>query len=174
MSLGPIRPRFKMVVPGTVDEQIALVAAAVARQNSRCVSRVLGNHVEITVVREDRHRWSPCVQLEFRTSDEGTIVDGLIGPHPNVWTLFAFVNITILSAIGLGLMLGLVQLSLGQTAWGLWTVLGGTVLLAASYLASQVGRRFAAAQTRQLIALLEEALGAEGSRNGNRGRGTKI
>ncbi|MHC5027664.1 MAG: hypothetical protein ACYTGR_12995, partial [Planctomycetota bacterium] len=136
MSLGPIRPRFRMIIPGEVDERIALVLAAAARPERRCVSRVVGNHVDITVVPEDRHRWSPCVQLEFRQSGADTIVDGLVGPHPNMWTLFAFVYITIIVAVGFGLMLGLAQLSLGQPAWGLWTVLGGAVLLGGMYVTS--------------------------------------
>lgn len=148
-----------MTVPGTVEEQIAILESAVARPDSRCVSRVLGNHLDITIVEADRHRWSPCVQLEFSQADGETIVDGLVGPHPNVWTLFAFVNITIVSAAGFGLMLGLAQLTLGQSPWGLWTVAGGAVLLGAMYMASQVGRRFAAEQTRLLVRFVEDALG---------------
>jgi len=147
-----------MTVTGTVEEQIALVETAVARPESRCVSRVLGNHVDITIDREYRHRWSPCLQMEFGPSDDGTIIDGLVGPHPNVWTLFAFVNITIALAAGFGLMMALAQLTLGQSPWALWTVLGGALALGATYLVSQAGQRFAAGQTRLLVDLVEEAL----------------
>ncbi|MHC5114070.1 MAG: hypothetical protein ACYTGP_06540 [Planctomycetota bacterium] len=158
MSLGPVRPRFSVTVPGTAAELIERLEAAVARPESRCVSRTLGSHVDITVVREDRHRWSPCIQLELRDGEEGATVDGLIGPHPNVWTLFAFINITILSAMAFGLMTGLAQLWLEQYAWAMWTLPGGVILLAAMYFASQAGQRFAAEQSRHLVRLVEETL----------------
>ncbi|MCP3903114.1 MAG: hypothetical protein GY715_05705 [Planctomycetes bacterium] len=158
MSLGRIRPRFTVRVPGTVDEEIALLQAAVGTSGSRCVSRVLGNHVDITIVREERHRWSPCVHLELLESAEGTIVHGMIAPHPNVWTLFAFVYITIATATAFGLMLGLTQLFLEQYAWGLWTVPAGLLLSAGMYGVSQVGQRLAADQTRLLSELIDDAL----------------
>jgi hypothetical protein len=56
-------------------------------------------------------------------------------------------------------MLGLVQLSLDMSPWGMWTVLGGAVALVATYLVSQAGQRLAADQTRQLMALVQETLG---------------
>lgn len=147
-----------MTVTGTVDEQIALVEAAVAHPGSRCVSRVLGNHVDITVVQPDRHRWSPCMQLEFSQSDDDTVINGLVGPHPNTWTLFAFVNITLAIVACFGLMMGFVQLGLGQSMWAFWVVLGAVIAFAGMYFTSQLGRRFAAEQSQMLGALIEGAL----------------
>lgn len=164
MSLGPIRPRFRLTIPGRVEEVIARVQSVADKPESRCVSRVVDNHVDITVVREDRHRWSPCVQLEFRAveaSDRETIVDGLVGPHPNLWTMFACINMTIALVVVFGLMMGVSQLSLGNNAWGMWTVLGGVILLGVMYGASQIGQRLAAEQTRLLTSLVEDALGAK-------------
>jgi hypothetical protein len=149
-----------MVVPGPVDVQMARLASAVARPENRCVARAAGHHIDITVIREDRHRWSPCVQLELRPADADTVVEGLVGPHPNVWTLFAFANITAALVAALGLMLGLTQWSLDQSPWGLWAVLGGAILAGGMYVASQIGQRCAAAQTRQLVSLIECTLGA--------------
>ena len=103
-------------------------------------------------------RHESCVQLQFHESEDGTMIDGLVGPHPNVWTLFAFVNITIITVAGFGLMLGAAQLTLDRAPWGLWTVLAGAVGLTITYFISQAGRRLAADQTRLLIDLVEDAL----------------
>ena len=159
MSLGPLRPRFKLDLAGTVDDEIARVETAVADPASRCVSRTLGNHVDITVVPEDRHFWSPCVHLDFRDSGDGVAVHGLIGPHPNVWTMFAFAYITIASATAFAVMLGLTQLWLDEHAWGLWIVPAGAVLCIAMYAFSQIGQRLAAEQTKLLSELVARALG---------------
>jgi hypothetical protein len=160
MSMGPIRPRFKLVVQGSLDEQIAKIEGAVAQPTSGCVSRTLDNHIDFTVVEEARHRWSPCVQLELHEMGDGeTLIHGLVGPHPNTWTLYAFINISIVVASGLALMFGLSQLTLGQRPWAMWGVAGGVGLLGGMYVLSQVGRRLASEQTHTLIALLEDALG---------------
>ena len=58
-------------------------------------------------------------------------------------------------------MLGLVQLTLDQSAWALWSAPAGAIALGASYVMSQIGQRFAAEQTRHLTALVEDALGTE-------------
>ena len=147
-----------MTVTGQVDEQIALVETAVARPGSGCVSRVLGRHIDLTVIKEVRHRWSPCMQLEFHQDDDKTVINGLVGPHPNTWTLFAFVNITLALLASFGLMMGFVQLGLGRSMWAFWIVLGAVVAFVGMYIVSQIGRRFAADQSQMLGSLLEGAL----------------
>ncbi|MHC4910380.1 MAG: hypothetical protein ACYTF9_11735 [Planctomycetota bacterium] len=159
MALGPVRPRFTLRLHDSVDaELIDRIERAVADPASRCVSRTAGTHVDITVIHDDRHRWSPCIQLEFRQDGADTIVNGLVGPHPNLWTLFAFTSITVIVAASFGAMLGLAQLTLGQSAWGLWAIPVGLLLLGGLYAASQIGRRFADEQSRRLMALVEQTL----------------
>lgn len=56
--------------------------------------RVVDNHIILDIVGDDVHYWSP--QLNFRVEEdeenkEHSIVTGLIGPRPTVWTLFVFV-----------------------------------------------------------------------------------
>lgn len=164
MSFGAVRPRFHFAVDDDVDATIQRLESHVSRPESRCVSRVLGNHVDITVAKEDRHRWSPCVQLDVRAVGDGrSDVVGLIGPHPNTWTLFAFINITILVAAAFGGMLALSQMMLNQSPWGMWAVAGGVLGLVCMYVLSQMGRRFAAEQTVQLMRLVEDACGVQQS-----------
>ena len=96
--------------------------------------------------------------MEFRAPNGETVIDGLVGPHPNLWTLYAFVNITIVIAAGFGLMLALAQLTLGESAWALWSAPVGLALLGVMYGVSQLGRRLAIEQTRLLRQLVEDAL----------------
>ena len=161
MSLGPVRPRFHMRIAGPAAVHQTRLEAAVAQPDSQCVSRTLRDHIDITVKRDIRHRWSPCVQLEFQHEPESdtTVIHGLIGPHPDTWTLFAFINITLICIIAFGGLFGFAQLSQGWPAWGLGAVPAGLMGLAVMYGLSQIGRKCAAEQTHLLMNLIERALG---------------
>ena len=142
-----------------MEQIVTLLEAAVDAPQSRFVSRLVGHHYDVTIARAERCYWSPCVQLELIQEGEEVDVQGLIGPHPNVWTLFAFLYITVATATGFGFVFGLVQLSLELPAWGLWTLPAGAVLCGLMYAMSQVGQRLAADQTRMLFDLIRSALG---------------
>jgi len=55
---------------------------------------IIDHHVVLDIIGEEVHYWSP--QLNFRVEESPddssqSIVSGLIGPRPNVWTMFMFV-----------------------------------------------------------------------------------
>ena len=156
---------------------MARLTSVIEQPQHGCAFRSVGSHMDITVNPADRHRWSPCVQLEFREEVGTTVVHGLIGPHPNLWTLYAFINITILAAVAFGLMLGAAQWSLEMTAWGFWSLPIGGAMLLGMYGVSQLGRRLAAEQTVHLMALIDATLNAspvrEGSPAGASGQATE-
>ena len=87
------------------------------------------------------------------------MVHGLIGPHPNNWTLYAFLYITIGCLTFFGSIFGCVQWLLDMPAWALWALPGGILLSALMYALSQAGQRLAEEQTRHLHRLVREALG---------------
>ena len=162
MPLGPVRPRFNLIVCGTIEQSIERLVDAAADPTRGCVSRVLGRHVDITVSRETRERWSPCVQLDLSQNDDGrTLVHGLIGPHPNKWTLYLAINAAIALTMFFALGFAIVQVSLDQRPWAMWIVAAGVPCLAFMYGLSQIGRSRVAAQTAVLMDLIESALGAE-------------
>jgi len=156
-----------MQVRGSIPENIARIEQAVGDPSSGCVMRVLGSHIDITIDQAGRHRWSPCVQMELEPATDSeppeihTLVRGLVGPHPNTWTLFAFTNLAIGIIATFALMGALAQMTLRQYPWALWAVGACTVGFAIMYIASQIGRRLAAEQTSQLMTLVRGALNAE-------------
>lgn len=159
MSLGAVRPRFHHDVTDPVEAAIARIVQETAATDGRCVCRVLGHHADITLARESRQWFTPCVQLEFRPYETGgTRVEGLVGPHPNLWTFYAFVNFNLIVLATFGSILGLVQRSLDESAWALWAVPIGVTMLAGMYLVSQFGRRLAVEQTRELMLVVHAGL----------------
>ena len=113
----------------------------------------------MTVRREEQHRWTPWLSLEFQQEGDTTVVHGVVGPHPSIWTFFAFAAICNTVIASLGLVLGFVQLTLNERPWGLVMLLGALGIYGLLYAASQIGRRLAEPQTRYLIGVLEEIVG---------------
>jgi len=160
MALGPIRPRFRLSLPGDPIAHLERTRAALDRPEHRLITRALAHHLDVTMMPEDRKRWSPCVHLEFEGEDGVTRVQGLIGPHPNVWTFYAVVSAHFALGAAFALLFGLVQLSLDESPWALWVALVCTLLLIVMYALSQFGQRLARDQTERLSRIVEDALGA--------------
>ena len=164
MALGPVRPRFHLQL--TVDPEMGLARAesAVAAAPDHAVCRVVNGHIDIAIARASRHRFSPCLQLEFNPRDESSptrvrsVVHGLVGPHPNLWTLYAFAALGCVTLLLFCGIFGGVQLALSEMPWGFWGIPLSAAGLLGLYGISQYGQRSAAAQTRFLYDLVHDAL----------------
>tara|TARA_R110002072_G_scaffold232062_3_gene389417 strand:+ start:563 stop:1042 length:480 start_codon:yes stop_codon:yes gene_type:complete len=158
-----MRPRFSLKIPLAPSEVHRRLESQLARSECPCQSSVVGKHIEVTIRDDLRHFWSPHLSLELNPDADGSVLAGLFGPSPNVWTLFlAAYGFLALTAFFSGI-LGLVQVSLGDPAWGL-ALAGGSILACAlPYAASQVGRSLAAEQMEELRRFLRESLSLEGA-----------
>ena len=85
-----LRPRFSF--PMNIDSEHALDAFVAAKktQSDFIISRV-DDHVFIRIPKGKQHFWSPQLHLEINAvADRASILKGLFGPKPAVWTLFMF------------------------------------------------------------------------------------
>ncbi len=58
--------------------------------------RMVDNHVIIDVPKKETHFWSPQLYLEIEELSETTsLVKGLFGPKPQVWTFFMFLHFVV-------------------------------------------------------------------------------
>ncbi|MCB0470576.1 MAG: GTP-binding protein, partial [Flavobacteriaceae bacterium] len=91
MSLGNeivLRPRFQMELQQDHASALNLFEAAKYSQKRFVISRV-DNHVFIRLPKQDQHFWSPQLHLEILDNQgNGSILKGLFGPNPTVWTMF--------------------------------------------------------------------------------------
>ena len=85
-----LRPRFKKSLASPAEEVLTAFESAASTTKEFNVSRVDG-HVFIRILKSEQHFWSPQLHLEI-TEDQtnGTILKGLFGPNPTVWTMFMF------------------------------------------------------------------------------------
>jgi hypothetical protein len=122
------------------------------------LGKIVDNHVILKIPAKDQHYWSPQLTLELEDQNGETLVRGLFGPKPGVWTMFVFFYSSIGFLTLMGLIFGLSQMMLKMNAYGLWAVpIGGTILIGL-FVVSKIGQKLSRAQMGQLNILLFETL----------------
>ncbi len=87
-----LRPRFKIQLEKDNQSALELFEKAKEEQNEFIVTRV-DDHVFIKFPKAKQHFWSPQLHLEINSEDENSsILHGLFGPNPTVWTMFMFLH----------------------------------------------------------------------------------
>lgn len=164
MLFRPMRPRFRLLVPMSPDQVVERLARRLQQPDCPCRGAVASNHqvVELNVLERDRNFWSPSLGVTVSEHPEGSgsMIHGLVGPNPNLWTLFAMTYMGLLTLLMFVGIFGLIQWWLGLRAWGLY---GVPVLIAgigSMYVLSRIGQRLAAPQTAMLRRFLEHTLDA--------------
>jgi hypothetical protein len=100
-------------------------------------------HITIDYTLKNRHFWSPHLDLNLEPYKEGTLIRGLIGPRPNVWTIFMFFNSVGVFLGVVGLIVGTGQWSMSNIPYAYWMLpLSGLILIIIYYL-GKTGKRIA-------------------------------
>lgn len=88
-----LRPRFQFELK--LDYETALKAFENNAKKEFVVSRV-DHHVFIKFPKKKQHFWTPQLHLEINEIDANhSLVRGLFGPNPTVWTLFMFLHFVV-------------------------------------------------------------------------------
>lgn len=128
---------------------------------SNIKGRILKNHITLDIAGEDVHYWSP--QLNFRVEpdeddDDYSVVSGLIGPRPAVWTMFMFIY----SAIGvIAFFISLFAVSkimLGKPTNLLYAFPIALLFMLTAYLVGKYGEKLAKDQMELLKQFVREAI----------------
>ncbi len=120
-----------------------------------------GHHIVLDVTDERAHYWSP--QVNFRVEPdkdhpEQCIVAGLIGPRPNVWTLFMFIYFSVGT---IGFFIGSYGISLamlGSYSNFLLAFPIAIFFMLSAFLTSKKGERLASDQTEDLKNFIRKAI----------------
>ena len=99
-----LRPRFKLELETDNETALKAFEDQKATQNDFIITRI-DNHVFIKLPQAKRHFWSPQLHLEIDEIDDNTsLLYGLFGPNPTVWTLFMFLHFLVATLfIGFGI-----------------------------------------------------------------------
>lgn len=156
-----LRPRFEAVAPCPSQAAAGRLQAALDRPDAPCRGRVYGAHAVLHVREADERVWSPFLSVDLVGHPEGTLVRGLFGPTPSIWSLFVAAYAVSAFAAVFGAGFALVQWSLGQAPWAGLVVPAAAALALATYAAARAGQRRGRAQMDLLRGVLDDALGAD-------------
>lgn len=157
-----LRPRFERSLSCSTREATQRLRAAIAAPDCPCRGREYGGHFILRVPESERHFWSPQLSLDVEGAPGGgTVLRGLFGPHPSIWTFFvAAYALAGFSAV-IGLLFGFSQWSLGQPPHALWAVPAAMLFAGLTYGVGLIGRRLGYAQVLQLRDVVDRALADE-------------
>lgn len=116
------------------------------------------------IVGEEVHYWSPQLNFRVEKEDDGeerTVIAGIIGPRPNVWTLFMFVYFSIGIAGFFITSYGISRYMLGEYSHALWGLPLAAIIMATAYQAGKFGEKLGAEQVDYLKGFVSKAVGAE-------------
>lgn len=94
-----LRPRFSIDFEESQQEILHKFQTALKDSSYVHDSKIVAEHIFIDIPKEENHFWSPQLHLEILTTKKNTsIVKGLFGPKPQVWTLFMFIHFIVAAA----------------------------------------------------------------------------
>ncbi|MBC8770394.1 GTP-binding protein [Arenibacter sp. BSSL-BM3] len=144
-----LRPRFRINLNGPAKSILQLFQNA---DTSHFIVKISDHHVFIKFNKSESHFWSPQLQIEVVDQEDGnSIIYGLFGPNPTLWTFFMFVHFGVATLFiffgvwaysnnALGKEIGL-QLALMALMVVAWVVL---------YVFGRIGKRKGKPQMHQL------------------------
>ncbi|MCJ7629192.1 MAG: hypothetical protein MUO50_12500 [Longimicrobiales bacterium] len=157
MRNGPrIRPAFSIPLAYEPDEAMEAIRGRLTGTNYEECTRSKGRCAYFFVDEEERRLWSPHLSVQVEPNSAGSVLQGRVGPHPEMWTFFVFLYSAVGFLATIGLILGFVQWQSGMVPWGLWGVWIGVPGLAVLYGISATGQRLGAHQMAELRRRIDE------------------
>jgi hypothetical protein len=154
-----IRPRFKKETTLSLDELTVKIQAGLDSENAPCVGHVYSGYAKLHLPQNERHYWSPQLNLSFETVDNTTILRGLYGPRPTVWTMFIFFYALIAFITVVILVIGLSYWTLGKSTTILWVVPLLVIVFGSLYFVAYSGQKLGYDQMVTLHHFLEKSTG---------------
>lgn len=156
MFAPPMRPRFRVTLDLPVEAARDRIVDPLRTPPCPVEGLVAGHHVELKIPAGDRHFWSPHLSLEVESAGDRTLLRGLFGPRPSVWTMFATLYMALVFIAFFGSVLGVSQWLIDKPAWGFWALPFSGVVFLGAYTATLFGQRLG----REQMATLREYLRA--------------
>lgn len=155
-----LRPRFNFKVRHDNEHLLKLFEDTKHTQSDFIVSRI-DDHIFIKIPKGKQHFWSPQLHLEINKddTDNNSIIYGLFGPNPTVWTMFMFFHfVTAGLFIGFGIWT-YVNWSLGSDfAIQLFITLFTVVIWFALYFGGRMGKKTGMGEMHQLHHFMRDTL----------------
>jgi hypothetical protein len=159
-----LRPRFKFHVKQDKAMLLQVFEDKKTTQSEFIVSRI-DDHVFIKIPKTKQHFWSPQLHLEINKEfdKEGSIIYGLFGPNPTIWTLFMFLHFLVAGFFITFSIWSYVNWSLADSySLQLFFTLFAVVIWLALYLSGRLGKKAGMNEMHQLHHFMRDTLRSRG------------
>jgi hypothetical protein len=154
MASSRLRPRLKYEIGLSNKEVLNHIDLGIKSGKFSLEGIVVQEHAFIKIPEQDQHYWSPEMHVWAREENDKTIVYGVIGPKPKIWTMFVFFYTIVITSTFFGGSYGIIQLILGIKADFLWSIPIGLFALLMIYGAAYFGQH----KGRDQMMILQEFL----------------
>jgi hypothetical protein len=158
MEKARLRPRCRYVSVLSPQAVLEKIKKALLQDSHDLQGQVVQEHAFIRFPEEKQHYWSPELHVWARDQEGETIIYGVMGPKPKIWTMFVFFYTAVITLTFLGGSYGFIQLWLDMEAPFLWSVPGGIVGALLIYGAARYGQYKGREQMEELQEFLETAV----------------
>ncbi len=91
-----LKPRFKIEVDESEKDVLSKFKENLKDTDCKFSSKISDHHVIIDIPEKENHFWSPQLHIEIeKDENKKTIVRGVLGPKPQVWTFFMFLHFAV-------------------------------------------------------------------------------
>ena len=160
MSTIKFRNRFKFYTQLTVEEIKEKLYTSQKNNNKHHlqIMKMMDNHLVLKYAEKYRNFFTPQMDINIETENNRTLIRCLIGPAPNVWTMFTFAY----GSLGMIAMFsGLFWLTnytlKKETLWYLPTIIA-TLFALVMFIAVSIARQSSRPQMEVLKVFLDESL----------------
>ncbi|QLG45961.1 GTP-binding protein [Costertonia aggregata] len=154
-----LRPRFKLQLSGAKEPLLNVLK--ISERTPFLVKRI-DDHVFIKFNAEQSHFWSPQLHLEINETEDGnSVLYGLFGPNPTLWTFFIFIHFgiaTVFIVLGIWAYSSAVLKKPFSLQMGLMVCM--VLIWIALYIFGRLGKHKGKPQMHKLYQFMLEALSA--------------
>ncbi len=158
MSKTRLRPRYRIVSKLSPDQVLERISKKLTEGSIQLEGQVVQEHAFIRIPEKKQHYWSPELHVWAREQDGETIIYGVMGPQPKIWTMFMFFYTAVLTLTFFGSSYGIIQKILDMDAPFLWSIPLGILGVVIVYGAAQYGQFKGKDQMLELREFLNEAV----------------
>ena len=154
-----VRPRFRISVSSNENEIVENINKGLSEQNAKCIGSTSSHFISPQIPIMDQHYWSPQLSITISTENEESILRGVYGPRPAVWTMFIFFYTVIGLALLVVTVIGLSTMTLDKGTSIFWWIPVLLFVFLSLYLVVYFGQKMGHNQMITLQTFFEETTG---------------
>ena len=156
-----LKPRFKIAVDENPEHILSKFKENINNKDCKYCTKQSGNIFFMDVPKVEEHFWSPQLQIEVikdKTTNK-TIIKGILGPKPQIWTMFMFIHFILALAFIVFFVLFYVKWSLDKDySFYKYILISIPIIWVIMYFIGQIGKKIAYNQMLELNDFLMQTL----------------